>query len=179
MKNLRRARGNKTSFSSAFSANKRRALCDCSAPVQLGCIYSRSPHAPGHRRDSGSRRGAKKAQRASAHHQKKEQSRVAVPGIAHCVHSHKYKAATRLNFNSSTHNNHHHHQPPKSRLDQQACRDVRAPGVTHLTFAATDDIASFLRFFLLDTAVPMLTWKRRRRRNSSFQTTRRDGVMRQ
>lgn len=43
------------------------------------------------------------------------------------------------------------------------------PGVTHLTFAATEDIASFLKFFLLDTAVPMLTWKRRRRENSSFQ----------
>lgn len=34
---------------------------------------------------------------------------------------------------------------------------------THLTFAATEDIASLLRFFLLDTAVPMLKWKRPRR----------------
>lgn len=33
---------------------------------------------------------------------------------------------------------------------------------THLTFAATEDIASLLIFFLLDTAVPMLKWKRPR-----------------
>ena len=40
--------------------------------------------------------------------------------------------------------------------------------VTHLTFAATEDIASFLRFFLLDAAVPMLL--RRRREDGSFQS---------
>ncbi|MCI4386879.1 hypothetical protein PGIGA_G00067890 [Pangasianodon gigas] len=39
----------------------------------------------------------------------------------------------------------------------------------HLTFAATDEIASFLRFLLLDTAVPMLAWKQRRSESGSFQ----------
>lgn len=56
--------------------------------------------------------------------------------------------------------------------------ELEAGGGTHLTFAATEDIASFLRFFLLDTAVPMLTWKRRRQENSSFQKEK-DGWMRQ
>ena len=41
---------------------------------------------------------------------------------------------------------------------------------THLTFAATEDIASFLKFFLLDTAVPMLAWRRRGRGSGSLQT---------
>ncbi|KAK5909247.1 hypothetical protein CesoFtcFv8_003195 [Champsocephalus esox] len=43
---------------------------------------------------------------------------------------------------------------------------VPLPGLTHLTFVATEDIASLLRFFLLDTAVPMLKWKRPRRENA-------------
>lgn len=47
---------------------------------------------------------------------------------------------------------------------------------THLTFAATDEIASFFRFFLLDTAVPMLAWKQRWRENGSFQTPAHGGM---
>lgn len=43
---------------------------------------------------------------------------------------------------------------------------------THLTLAATEEIASFLRFFLLDTAVPMLAWKRRLQENSTFQMSK-------
>lgn len=41
---------------------------------------------------------------------------------------------------------------------------------THRTFAATEDIASLLRFFLLDTAVPMLKWTRPRRENADHST---------
>jgi len=43
---------------------------------------------------------------------------------------------------------------------------------THLTLAATEEIASFLRFFLLDTAVPMLAWKQRLQENSTFQMSK-------
>lgn len=43
-------------------------------------------------------------------------------------------------------------------------------GATHRTLAATDDIASLLRFFLLDTAVPMLKGKRPRRENADHST---------
>lgn len=49
-------------------------------------------------------------------------------------------------------------------------------GITYLTFAATEDIASFLRFFLLDTAVPILKWKQRWRGNSSFQKPNTDRI---
>lgn len=41
----------------------------------------------------------------------------------------------------------------------RACVDAAAE--THLTFAATEEIASFLKFFFLDTAVPMLQWQDR------------------
>ncbi len=37
-------------------------------------------------------------------------------------------------------------------------RHAPAAAETHLTFAATEEIASFLKFFFLDTAVPMLQW---------------------
>lgn len=47
--------------------------------------------------------------------------------------------------------------------------DTKWKAGAHLTFAATDEIASFLRFLLLDTAVPMLAWKQRRSENGSFQ----------
>lgn len=43
-------------------------------------------------------------------------------------------------------------------------------GRTHLTFAATEEIASLLRFFLLDTAVPMLKWKQPRGENADHST---------
>jgi len=43
---------------------------------------------------------------------------------------------------------------------------------TYLTLAATEEIASFLRFFLLDTAVPMLAWKQRLQENSTFQMSK-------
>lgn len=46
---------------------------------------------------------------------------------------------------------------------------VQIKADTHLTLAATEEIASFLRFFLLDTAVPMLAWKQRLQENSTFQ----------
>lgn len=46
----------------------------------------------------------------------------------------------------------------------------KSPGHTHLTLAATEDIASLLRFFLLDTAVPMLKWTRSRRENADHST---------
>ena len=42
--------------------------------------------------------------------------------------------------------------------------------ITHRTLAATEEIASPLRFLRLDAAVPMLTWKRRRLQKRSFQT---------
>lgn len=41
---------------------------------------------------------------------------------------------------------------------------------THLTFAATEDIASLLAFFFLDTAVPMLKWKRPRGEKADHST---------
>lgn len=50
-------------------------------------------------------------------------------------------------------------------------RPPRTPdGATHRTLAATDDMASLLRFFLLDTAVPMLKGKRPRRENADHST---------
>lgn len=47
--------------------------------------------------------------------------------------------------------------------------DTKWKAGAHLTFAATDEIASFLRFLLLDTAVPMLAWRQRRLESGSFQ----------
>lgn len=46
----------------------------------------------------------------------------------------------------------HLHETRSSR----ACAATAAAAETHLTFAATEEIASFLKFFFLDTAVPML-----------------------
>lgn len=122
----------------------------------------------------------KSAKSLSAHR------RVAVAGIAQCAIHLKHKAAARLKFTQPAARTQRLQQARPDFSGQGMRGDARrrrrrrrAPGVTHLTFAATDDIASFLRFFLLDTAVPMLAWKRRRRGNSSFQKTRRDGEMRQ
>lgn len=64
-------------------------------------------------------------------------------------------------------------------IDVHAHVDTKWKARAHLTFAATDEIASFLRFLLLDTAVPMLAWKQRRSESGSFQkkiTTQRKGV---
>lgn len=56
-----------------------------------------------------------------------------------------------------------------ARLQSPRCT-ITPRGHTHLTFAATEDIASLLRFFLLDTAVPMLKWTRPRRENADHST---------
>ncbi len=44
------------------------------------------------------------------------------------------------------------------RCDSFTWASMRRAAETHLTFAATEEIASFLKFFFLDTAVPMLQW---------------------
>lgn len=59
---------------------------------------------------------------------------------------------------------------PRSALGPADLLPLRVPGHTHLTFAATEDIASLLKFFLFDTAVPMLKWKQPRSVNADHST---------
>ena len=57
------------------------------------------------------------------------------------------------------------------RFSRASTRPPRTPDeATHRTLAATDDMASLLRFFLLDTAVPMLKGKRLRREHADHST---------
>lgn len=60
-------------------------------------------------------------------------------------------------------------EPGQTAVHMHVHVDTKWKAGAHLTFAATDEMASFLRFLLLDTAVPMLAWKQRRSESGSFQ----------